>query len=72
MLVSNVYPLLLQYNGGERFHRIYPFADRQEDCMEIVISHCEKLSKIDENAFVHLDICNVSMKHFIHKALYIQ
>lgn len=37
-------------------------ADGQGDCMEIVISHCEKLSKIHEIALRHLDVCNVCIQ----------
>lgn len=35
------------------------YTDGQDDCMEVVISHCEKLSTIDRNAMRHLDLCYV-------------
>lgn len=39
--------------------------------MEVVISHCEKFSKIDENALRHLDICSVCIKHGVSNELVI-
>lgn len=65
MLVS----LVLRYNSIEEAQEIYSFVDGQGDCMEIIISHCEKLSKIDENALAHLDLCSVSIEHDLHKVL---
>ncbi|XP_037047146.1 transforming growth factor beta activator LRRC32-like [Bradysia coprophila] len=37
--------------------------DGQDDCMEVVISHCEKLSNIDRNAMRHLDLCYLDLSY---------
>ncbi|KAJ6617885.1 Leucine-rich alpha-2-glycoprotein, partial [Pseudolycoriella hygida] len=37
--------------------------DGQDDCVEVVISHCEKLSNIDRNAMRHLDLCFLDLSY---------
>lgn len=41
---------------------MFSLADGQDDCMEVVISHCEKLANIDRNAMRHLDLCYVCIR----------
>jgi len=37
--------------------------DGQDDCVEVVISHCERLSNIDRNAMRHLDLCFLDLSY---------